>query len=273
MKRLPALGFAVLVALAGCSTRVDVEKVPLGTEVEVTRQDGGVLRGTLAARDDMTVAVKVAEVTRKIPRDQITGMQVIAAAPVEPAAVAVVPPAVVPPSDVTLPPGTRLSARLDSAVGSDSSRVGDPVEATLTRALTVDGVAVVPMGSVLRGTVVAVRSAGKVKGRASLGLHFSTISVTGRSEPYAIAARVSLVAPATKRRDATKIGIPAVGGAIIGGLLGGKKGAVIGTAVGGGAGTAVVLSTRGRQVRLARGAALSLRLDQAVDVQVPSAVP
>ena len=106
-----------------------------------------------------------------------------------------------------------------------------------------------------------------MKGRASLTLLFS--SVSGRGERYPIAARVALVAPSTTGKDVAKIAVPAAGGAIIGGLIGGKKGAAIGTAIGGGGGAAVVLSTAGPQIRLPRGTVLSLPLDQAVDVRVP----
>jgi uncharacterized membrane protein YebE (DUF533 family) len=63
-------------------------------------------------------------------------------------------------------------------------------------------------------------------------------------------------------------GAPAAGGAIIGALVGGKKGALVGTAIGGGAGTAAVLSTRGREVHLAKGAALTVRLTAPVTVVV-----
>jgi hypothetical protein len=108
-----------------------------------------------------------------------------------------------------------------------------------------------------------------VKGRASLALRFTSVDVGGRGERYPIAARVNLRAPATTGEDAAKIGIPAAGGAIIGGLMGGKKGAAIGTAVGGGAGAAVVLTTPGHDIRLPGGAPLSLRLDRDVDVRVP----
>ena len=135
--------------------------------------------------------------------------------------------------------------------------------------MVVDGTEVLPAGSIVRGEVAAVQSAGKVKGRASLALLFSSVSVAGRDERYPIAARVALVAPATKGKDVAKIAIPAAGGAIIGGLIGGKKGAAIGTAIGGGGGAAVVLSTAGPQIRLPRGTVLSLPLDRAVDVRVP----
>ena len=171
--------------------------------------------------------------------------------------------------EFTVPAGTTLVVRLDSAVGSDTSRVEDPVEATLSDAVVVDGFDVFPAGSVVRGEVAAVQQSGKVKGRASLALRFISISVAGRAERPSIVARTELVAPATKGEDAAKIGIPAAGGAIIGGIIGGKKGAAIGTAVGGGGGAAVVLATPGDEIRLARGAALTLVLDEPIEVRVP----
>jgi hypothetical protein len=52
-----------------------VEGVAVGTKVEVTRQDGGVVRGSLAARDEKTVKVTVGSTGRSVPRDQIAGVQ------------------------------------------------------------------------------------------------------------------------------------------------------------------------------------------------------
>ena len=247
----------------GCNNAADVEKVPVGTEVEVVRQDGGVLRGTLAARDKQTVKVDVGATKRSVPRDQIADLRVVDKAK----------PAPLPPAarfrELTLPEGTKLVLRLESAVGSDTSRVEDPIEAILSDAVVVDGVDILPAGSTVTGQVAAVEPAGKVKGRASLALRFTSISVSGRDERVAIMARKSFLAASTKGEDAAKIGIPAAGGAIIGGILGGKKGAAIGTAVGGGGGTAVVLATAGDEITLARGAVLTLPIDNAVEVRVP----
>ena len=262
MKTLPTFALALMLAGAGCSDRVDLEKVPVGTEVQVTRQDGGVVQGTLAARDDQTVKVAVGSVNHSIPRDQIADVQLVAETPAP-------LPAIARFREFTLPEGTRLAVRLDSAIASDSSRAGDPIEATLTDAVIVDGTDVIPQGSVVRGEVTAVEPGGKVNGRASVALRFSTIAVAGRNEPYPIAAHASWVAPTTKGKDAAKIAVPAAGGAIIGAIIGGKEGAAIGAAIGGGGGTAVVLSTRGPQIRLPRGTVLSLPLDQAFDVRVP----
>jgi len=263
MKIFSTLALASVVAAGGCASPPDVDKIPVGTEVEVIRQDGGVVRGTLAGRDEQTVKLDTETASRSVSRDQIADVRVVDSAN----------PDVLPPAatfrEFTLPAGTTLVVRLESAVASDTSRVEDPVEAVLSDAVVVDGIDVLPTGSLVRGEVAAVQPAGKVRGRASLALRFTSVSVEGREDRSAISASTDLLAPATKGEDAAKIGIPAAGGAIIGGILGGKKGAAIGTAVGGGGGAAVVLSTSGEEVRLARGAVLTLPLEQAVEVRVP----
>ena len=259
---LRTAALALIVAGVACAIRVDIEKVPIGTEVEVTRQDGGVVRGTLTALDDTTVTVTADSGSRSVPRAQITsvrlGHALETAGPV---------PAMS--REFTLPEGTRLAVRVDSAVGSDSSQVGDPIEATLIDGVAVDGAELFPAGSVVRGQVTEAQPGGNVRGRASLALVFESVAVPGRDEPSPIAAHVALAAPSGRDRDVATIAIPAAGGAIIGALVGGGKGALIGTAIGGGAGTAEVLSTRGPQVRLGRGAVLSLQLDRPAGVRVP----
>jgi hypothetical protein len=152
-------------------------------------------------------------------------------------------------------------------VNSETSGVGDQVTATLAEAVRIDGVDVLPAGSPVRAKVSEAESSGKVKGRARLSLMFTGISARG--ENYSFEESYTMVAPATKARDAKTIGIPAAGGAVIGAIVGGKKGAAIGAAVGGGAGTAVVLTTAGKEVGLASGAKLSIALDRPLDVKVP----
>jgi hypothetical protein len=114
---------------------------------------------------------------------------------------------------------------LNSSIGSDTSRVDDPVEATLTEAVLVDGVEILPAGSVVTGVVTTAEPSGKVSGRASLTVQFRSLTVPGRDEPYALSASLHQTAVSTKGDDARKIGIPAGGGAIVGAIVGGKKGA------------------------------------------------
>jgi hypothetical protein len=171
--------------------------------------------------------------------------------------------------EVTLPAGTRLPIVLEDSVGSDISRVEQPVHAHLSSAVRLHGETVIPRGSRINGVVVDARRSAKVKGRARVAVRFDSLVPSGNDARYPLhAGTVSRLAPATKKDDALKIGLPAAGGAIVGGLLGGKKGAVVGSAAGGGAGTAVVLSTRGKEVRLAKGTPLTLRLSQPLTVRV-----
>jgi hypothetical protein len=174
-----------------------------------------------------------------------------------------------PARELTIPSGTHLPIVLDDTVGSDISRPEQPVHAHLSRAVIVRGETVLPSGSRLTGVVTDATRSAKVKGRAHVGVRFTAVAPRGDGERYTLrAAPVGRMAPATKKADAIKIGAPAAGGAIVGGLLGGKKGALIGTAVGAGGGTAVVMTTRGKEVRLRKGTALSLRLSAPLTVRV-----
>jgi hypothetical protein len=172
--------------------------------------------------------------------------------------------------EVTIPAGTELPVVLDTSVGSDSSEVEAPVRAHLSRAVLVNGEPVLAEGSTVSGVVTDATRSAKVKGRASVGVRFDSLTPAGADERYRIqTAAINRTAAATTKEDAIKIGAPAAGGAIIGGIIVGKKGAAIGTAVGGGGGAAVVLATAGEEIRLARGAVLTLPTEQTIDVRVP----
>ena len=80
---------------------------------------------------------------------------------------------------------------------------------------------------------------------------------------------VSYQAKSTKTKDAKKIGIGAGAGAVIGGLLGGKKGAGTGAVIGGGTGTDMVLTTAGNEVELRPGTTLDVSLLQPLTLLIP----
>jgi hypothetical protein len=81
-------------------------------------------------------------------------------------------------------------------------------------------------------------------------------------------ATVSRTAAGTKKQDAAKIGGGAIGGAIIGGIIGGGDGAAKGAAIGGAGGTGVVLATRGKEVVLAAGSPITVKLTQPLTLRV-----
>jgi hypothetical protein len=168
---------------------------------------------------------------------------------------------------ITIPAGTPLTVRLGSSVSSRTSRIEDPVNATIVRPIVINGATVVPAGTAVTGYVSQAERSGRVKGRARIGVRFNALRVDGTR--YRVqTASINRVAPGTKKADAAKIGIGAGAGAVVGAIAGGKKGAAIGSAVGAGGGTGVVLATRGREVALGCGATLTMRLTQPVTVRL-----
>ena len=169
--------------------------------------------------------------------------------------------------EVTLAEGTMLGLRLDTAVASDTSKVEDPVRATLRKPIVSNSLTVLPEGTRITGVVTDVARSGKVKGLAHLSLRFTSLTVD--DERYEIRTHsVSRQAKSTKKKDATKVGIGTGAGALIGAIAGGGKGAAIGAGVGAAAGTGVVVATRGEEVRLAEGTSLTVALASPLKVRV-----
>ncbi len=171
--------------------------------------------------------------------------------------------------EISIPSGTALRLRVTRGFGSDISHVEDRVSATLAQPVTINGRTVLPAGSLVTGYVSEATRPGKVKGRGRVGVRFTRITPAHESRSYSMQTRTwTAVAPATKKKDALTIGIPAAGGAALGALIDGKKGAGIGAAVGGGAGTTAVLTTGGKEARVGRGATLLVRLTSPLTIRV-----
>jgi hypothetical protein len=259
----------------------DLDRMQPGTQLTVTMKDGSAVHGRLVQvkPDAVVVDPGAGGEWKTLPRNQIASvstLQLTQAPATSPGAQpapgtmprAAATPAEPPGRDVTIPANTLLHVRLDSQVASDSSRAEDPVQASVTRPVVIDGLEAIPAGSTLKGVVTEARRSGKVRGRAAVAFRFETLTVSG-DQPHRVRTQlVAHEAKGTQRKDALTIGAPAAGGAILGGILGGKKGALIGGAVGGGAGTAYVLGTPGKEVRLPPGTAVTVKLLEPVTVRV-----
>src|SRR5262249_60002857 len=85
--------------------------------------------------------------------------------------------------DVTLPAGTVLPVDLETTVGSDISRVEQPVQGRIRRAVIVHGVEVLPAGTAVSGHVTAAPRPGKVKGRSVIAMRFTQLDTPGPGAP------------------------------------------------------------------------------------------
>ena len=54
---------ALALVAAGCAREPNVDKVPIGTDVQLTRDDGAFVEGTLSAKSDEAVKVDVGPTT------------------------------------------------------------------------------------------------------------------------------------------------------------------------------------------------------------------
>lgn len=171
-----------------------------------------------------------------------------------------------PPQRVVIPSGTVLTVRLNSALGSSTSKAGQNFEGVLQNGVSRNGKTIIPRGSTVSGTVVEAKAKGKLKGEAVLNLRLNTITV--RKQVYTIQTHVlQNTAKGKGKRTAATTGGGAAGGALIGGIAGGGKGAGIGALVGGAAGLVGGAATGNQQIEIPAESALSFRLSSPLTVQ------
>jgi hypothetical protein len=178
------------------------------------------------------------------------------------------PAASAPPSNpgVTVPAGTAIQISVDAQITSETAQVGDAWEGKVTAPVVLGTAAPIPAGSVVKGVVKAVKPAQKGD-RAMLQLAITSVDVDGKSHSLS-ASGEEMVAGSTRTRNVGTVAGGAAAGALIGKAVGGSnKGALIGGLIGGAAATGAVAGTKGYQVVVKEGAAMTFTVDQAVTMK------
>jgi hypothetical protein len=222
------------------------------TEVEATEPRPAGARSQPARRESPVAGTRAAQPDR--------------ARVSEPAPEAPVESAPREPIRLTVADGTPIRLALTSGVSSQTSGVGDRVEAELSEAVLVDGQVALPQGALLSGRVTEAVPLRKVGGRSRLALAFESVRIDGRDVP--IAAFFAREGKSETPRDTATI----VAGTAIGTILGNQakkndRGKIIGGVVGAAAGTAVAAATEGEQIELPAGTELRLTLREPVVVE------
>lgn len=183
---------------------------------------------------------------------------------------------------VRLAEGTKISFTLNDGLSTKKNREGDKFSGVVSRSVRVGDQVVIPEGSTVRGTITRVQRAGRVKGRAELGLRLDEIELPNGTRLEVAASLSSLdereresvteegqvKGQGSKGRDTATVATAAGVGTAIGAIAGGGKGAAIGAGSGAAVGAGVVLATRGKDVELRRGSQLVFQLDRALTVPV-----
>lgn len=190
-------------------------------------------------------------------------------------------------NEVVIPAGTKIPVALKHAVSTKGAREGDSVYAETTFPVVQNDRVLIPAGTYVQGRISNVKRAGRIKGRAEVLIHFTTliypsgytVILPGSIENVPGADKTSMKGQeGTIRQDSQtgeKIGTAAgtaATGTLVGAVAGGGKGALIGAGVGGAVGTAIAMLTRGNDVKLDAGTTLEMIIQRPVPLD-PNRVP
>jgi len=186
-----------------------------------------------------------------------------------------------------IPSGTKVPLELKHAISTKGTHEGDAVYAETTFPVVANGRVLIPAGTYVQGRISHIQRAGRIKGRAEVLMHFTTliypsgytVMLPGALENAPGIDKTSVKdEEGTVRKDSQtgeKVGTvagTAGTGAIVGGLSHGGTGALIGAGVGGAVGTAVAMLTRGDDVKFDAGATLEMVIQRDIPLDA-SKVP
>ena len=180
-------------------------------------------------------------------------------------------------SRYTVPAGTQVLMVLKSPISTKNAQPGSPVYAETSFPIAIDGRMLIPTGSYVQGVIDRVVRPGRVKGRAQVQIHFTTLiypngytvvlpgSLSGApgGENEKVAGKEGTVTEnGSKGRDVGTVAATTGTGTLIGAGVGGAKGAGVGAGLGAAAGLASVLFTRGNDIRFDVGTPLEMTLQR-----------
>jgi|SRR5579863_5707428 len=191
-------------------------------------------------------------------------------------------------AQLLIPSGTRVPVALKHAISTKGSREGDSVYAETTFPVVApSGRVLIPAGTYVQGRISHIQRAGRIKGRAEVLMHFTTlIYPSGYTVmlPGSVENAPGVDKTSVKDQEGTikgdrqtgeKVGAVATSagtGAVVGGLSNGGKGALIGAGIGGAVGTAIALLTRGNDVKMDEGTTVEMVIQRDVPLDA-SRVP
>ncbi len=184
-------------------------------------------------------------------------------------------------NEITIPAGTRIPVAIKNAISTKSSREGDPIYAQSTFPVVVDDRIVVPAGTYVQGKISRIKPAGRLKGRAEVLVHFTTLiypsgytvilpgaieDAPGVDKSHVKDKEGTIQGDSDKAKTAGTIAGPAAEGGIIGAVTHGGEGALIGAGIGGAIGTTIAALSHGNEVRMGPGTTLEVVLQRDVPV-------
>jgi hypothetical protein len=187
----------------------------------------------------------------------------------------------------TVPAGTKVLLSLKSGVNTKTARPGDSVYLVSTFPVIVGSSVLIPSGVYVQGVVDKVERPGRIKGRAKLLMHFTTMifpngqvvgipgtvdNLPGSGGPSVKGDEGTIEQAGNKGKDmgnVAKGGAIGASGGVIGGGVSGRPlaGAAIGGLAGVAGGLIYTLLTRGDEVVIPEGTSLEMVMQRPLDLQ------
>jgi hypothetical protein len=175
--------------------------------------------------------------------------------------------------DLLLPKGTQITLQLNDTLSTASNMEGDEFTAVVANPVYLDGLIVIPRGSVVTGSVSRILRADRLKGKAVLDLMFQSIRIPGHKQSDFAATLIRIdpagnsgqplaesfterekSADSTKKSGNSKTGVRTQ-------PLGGKN-----TGSGASGGFPSVFNSHGDDARIPRGASMDITLDRPLTI-------
>ena len=252
-RMLTAFAGAALLAGCGGKDNQEVAADSLARDIQLPAPDS-----TVALNDVPATPAKTDTVFLPAPPPAPRRTTPRASAPAPAPAPAAVTPA-------RLESGATMEASAAVSITSKTNKPGETFTARIGEAvLAADGRTVIPAGSVVTLSIVALKPAPNKSAKdGTITLRAVSVAINGESHP--LDAEVTFVEHTLKARgigtsEAAKVGVGAAAGAILGKVVGGGTGAAAGAVVGGAAGAAVAVESADRDVVVPVGATIRLVL-------------
>jgi hypothetical protein len=191
------------------------------------------------------------------------------------------------PHTFTVPAGTKVLLMLKSGINTSTAHQGDGVYLVSSFPVVDESRVMIPEGVYVQGVVDRVQRPGRVKGRAQLDLHFTTMifpngsvvavpgvlnSLPGSDGPKVKGSEGTVEQAGSKGRDAGTIAQTAAIGAETGTIAGAVtgnlgKGIGYGSLAGAAAGTIITLLTRGNEIMIPAGTSVEMVLQRPLVLQ------
>jgi hypothetical protein len=212
--------------------------------------DGTLLEGDFIGSSNGIIMFDTGEGIEAFPESEVVGMWFSSGVATREAEMSTGPA-----PTITVPSGTRLVVRMSDTLDSNRHGQGHRFRAQLESAVVVDGVTVLPRGTMLHGQISSAQQSGRAVGSSQMSVEFTDVMVDDVLHPIAtgsLNAQTGGEAGRTVGRTARA--------AAIGGLASGSSGARRGARIGAGAS----ILTSGASINIPRGTIVETSLRTAL---------